>query len=106
MTLGKILTVLRENLKDHPSQTKVGFDIFGKNKSKNSVQSKMKRIEAGEQEPTVSELKKFAKYFDVSVYYLLDLTESEEMNDLRKRMTEKTFPGSFGETAGTKQKAM
>ena len=92
MTLGKKIAKLREALRDRPSQKKVGFDIFGKHLTDYSVQSKMARIEGDIQEPTVSDLKKLAKYFDVSIYYLLGLTEIEEMNDVRKRLKEKTFP--------------
>ena len=93
MTLGEKIAKLREALRDRPSQRKVGFDIFGKHLTGYSVQSKMARIEGDIQEPTVSDLKKLAKYFDVSIYYLLGLTEIEEMNDVRKRLKEKTFPG-------------
>ena len=106
MTLGKKIAKLREALRDCPSQRKVGFDVFGEHLTGYSVQSKMARIEGDIQEPTVSDLKKLANYFDVSIYYLLGLTEAEEMNDVRKRLKEKPFPGSSGKTAGIKQKAI
>lgn len=57
-------------------------------------------------EVTATELLKFTKYLDVSIYYLLDIPEAEEMNDVRKRLKEKSFPGSSEEVVGIKQKAM
>lgn len=57
-------------------------------------------------EVTATELLKFAKYFNASVYCLLDLTEAEEMNDVRKRMKEKTFSGNSEEIVVTNKKAI
>lgn len=57
----------------HITQLKMAMDL---NMSQNSIS----RYETGEREPGLSELVKFADYFNVSVDYLLERTENPETN--------------------------
>jgi len=68
MTIGDRIKELRLKHPAHPSQTEIGRLIAS---TDFSAQSKIKRIEAGKQEPTVSEVFALADYFGVDRVWLL-----------------------------------
>ncbi len=53
------------------SQLKLALDL-------NTTQNTISRYETGEREPGISELIKIAKYFNVSVDYLLEITDNPD----------------------------
>lgn len=53
------------------SQLKLALDL-------NTTQNTISRYETGEREPGISELIKIARYFNVSVDYLLGITDNPD----------------------------
>jgi SOS-response transcriptional repressor LexA len=69
MTIGERIKELRLNRVPRPSQTEIGRLIS--NSTDGQAQAKIKRIESGKQEPTITETFALADYFHVDRYWLL-----------------------------------
>ena len=55
------------------SQLKLALDL-------NTSQNTISRYETGEREPSITELKKIADYFEISIDYLLERTNNPKIN--------------------------